>query len=86
MKNKIESMTEKYGCAAVILAVIFVLALAFGIDCLIVWGCMALWNSCLVGAVLTVTEVGYWQMWGIYLLCTFLVKAKVTQNMLSDEK
>lgn len=85
MKNKLENVVEQYGLGVLIMAVIFVLALAFGIDCLIVWGCMALWNSCLVAAIPFITaEVGYWQMWGIYLLCTFLFKARITQSIMED--
>lgn len=85
MKDKFEDYAEKYGCGGLIFICLLALALLFGIDCLIVWGCMALWNSCLVAAIPFITaEVGYWQMWGIYLLCTFLFKARVVQNVLDD--
>lgn len=84
MKNKLEIYAEKLGCGGLILALILAFGLLFGIDCLIVWGCMALWNACLVGAVPILAQVSYWQMWGIYLLCTFLFKARVVQNALED--
>ena len=70
--------SEGFGAAIVVL--IILLALAFGIDCLIVWAVMALWNGCLVAVMPMLAEVGYWQMWGIYLLTGFLFRARVTVN------
>lgn len=84
MKDKFNEYAEKLGCGGLIVALIICFAILFGIDCLIVWGCMALWNACLVGAVPFLAQVGYWQMWGIYLLCTFLFKARIAQSALED--
>ena len=72
------SNSEGLGYAIIIL--IILLTLAFGIDCLIVWAAMALWNGCLVAVMPMLAEVGYWQMWGIYLLTGFLFRARVTVN------
>ena len=63
-----------------IIAVILLLGIAFGIDCLIVWWAQYLWNGCLVAAIPVLEEVGFWQMWGIYLLSSFLVKSNTTVN------
>jgi hypothetical protein len=63
-----------------IITVILLLGIAFGIDCLIVWWAQYLWNGCLVAAIPVLEEVGFWQMWGIYLLSSFLVKSNTTVN------
>ena len=68
------------GLGLAILICVILVALAFGIDCLIVWWAMALWNGCLVGAMPILMEVGYWQMWGIYLLFGFLFRARITKS------
>ena len=61
-----------------IIVVILLLSIAFGVDCLIVWWAQYLWNGCLVAAIPVLEEVGFWQMWGIYLLSSFLVKGNTT--------
>lgn len=75
---------EEKGCGYAIFICIFLLAIVFGLDCLIVWACMALWNACLVpllaGTAVAIGEIGFWPMWGIYLLCNFLFKTKVTTS------
>lgn len=63
-----------------IITVILLLGIAFGIDCLIVWWAQYLWNGCLIAAIPMLEEVGFWQMWGIYLLSSFLVKSNHTTN------
>lgn len=63
-----------------IITVILLLGIAFGCDCLIVWWAQYLWNGCLVAAIPVLQEVGFWQMWGIYLLSSFLVKSNTTAN------
>lgn len=67
----------------VILALILVLVFAFGIDCLIVWAVMGLWNGALVAAIPFINSIGYWQAWGIYLLFGFLFRH--TSNVSKSE-
>ena len=63
------------GLSAYILAVIFVLALAFGISCLYTWVGMLLWNWVIVGELgLFATKIGFWPMWGLVELCSILFK------------
>lgn len=62
------------GCGWIILGIILILALVFGLLCLETWLAMALWNGCAVPAVTVINEVGFWQMWGITLLCNILFK------------
>jgi hypothetical protein len=38
---------------------------------------MLLWNWCLVPAIPGLVEVGWLQMWGIYILGNFMFKASV---------
>lgn len=64
----------------IIIAVLIVLAFAFGFDCLIVWAIMGLWNGALVAAVPFIHSIGYWQAWGIYLLFGFLFRHTVNVN------
>lgn len=69
-----DDIGSDYGVFGVIVAVILVLAVVFGILCLETWLAMALWNGCAVPAVVVLNEVGFWQMWGITLLCNILFK------------
>jgi hypothetical protein len=76
--KSVKEAAEEYGCLTAIIAGIILLAFVFGIDCLIVWACMALWNACLVpllaGTALAIGEIGFWSMFGIYLLFGFLFR------------
>ena len=63
-----------------IVTVILLLGIAFGLDCLIVWWGQYLWNGCLVAAIPVLEEVSFWQMWGIYILLSFLFKSNTTTN------
>ena len=74
MSNFFEDVYTDHGCFGTIIAVILMLAIAFGILCLETWLAMALWNGCAVPAVTVINEVGFWQMWGITLLCNILFK------------
>jgi hypothetical protein len=41
---------------------------------------MLLWNWCLVPAIPGLVEVGWLQMWGIYILGNFMFKASVKKD------
>jgi len=41
---------------------------------------MLLWNYCLVGAIVGVNQIGWFQSWGIMILCGFLFKSSVTKT------
>lgn len=77
------------GCLAVILALIIALGLIFGIDCLIVWACMALWNACLVpvfaGTAVAVGTIKFWPMFGLYLLFGFLFRSHSTSTTTTSD-
>ena len=63
------------GLGAYIIAVIFILALAFGVSCLLAWFGMLLWNWVIVGELgLFATKIGFWPMWGLVELCGLLFK------------
>lgn len=81
MLDFFDDMGSDYGAVGVIIAVILILALVFGLICLETWLAMALWNGCAVPAVAVLNEVGFWQMWGITLLCNILFK-----NFYSNKK
>ena len=82
--NGTKNVYEEKGCGLAIFMLIFLLALAFGVDCLIVWACMALWNACLVpllaGTALAVGTIKFWPMFGIYLLFGFVFRHSSTTN------
>lgn len=63
----------------IIFAIIIICAIAFGVDCFIVWIAMLLWNSCLA-AVIPISTIGFWQMYGLYLLFNILFKTRVNVN------
>lgn len=70
-----DDINRDYGCCALIIIIVLILAAVFGILCLEAWLAMALWNGCAVPAVAVLNEVGFWQMWGITLLCNILFKS-----------
>ena len=71
---------EDTSWGVIIVALIICALLVFGIDCLIVWAVMGLWNGCLVEAVPVLAKLKYWQAWGIYLLFGFLFRSTTTIN------
>lgn len=62
---------DKYG---IVFAGVGIVAVAVVIGFFISFPLMLLWNYCLVPAVPTIQEVGWLQMWGIFILCNFLFK------------
>lgn len=72
------------GCGWIILGVILILGIVFGLLCLETWVAMALWNGCAVPAVSVISEVGFWQMWGITLLCNILFKNVYSSSKKKD--
>ena len=61
---------------AVVIAIVGLLLLSF----LLSWPVYMLWNGCLVGAVVGVSEVTWLQAWGITILCGFLFKTTVSSK------
>ena len=80
--HKMTKEKDDVGCGALLLACLFILALVFGFDCLIVWVCMLLWNACLVpvlaGTAVAVGTIKFWPMFGLYLLFGFLFRSHNT--------
>jgi hypothetical protein len=64
--------TEGWGCGAWILAIVFILALAFGLLCLEAWFVMLLWNAVIPLLWATAPELGFWAAMGLMLLCNLL--------------
>jgi len=61
---------------AIVLGIAGVLALSF----LLSWPVYMLWNGCLVGAVVGVSQVTWLQAWGLTVLCGFLFKSNVSNS------
>ena len=82
--NSTRETMREHGCAWAIVLFIILLGLVFGIDCLIVWACMGLWNACLVPllaeAAVEIGRIGFWHMFGIYLLFGFLFRSHSTSS------
>ena len=69
------SMTKKEpGCGTYVVAIIIVLAFAFGLACLNAWIAMLLWNWVLVDYLAIAPAMGFWPMFGLIELCSILFK------------
>ena len=68
------------GIIAAILVCLLMTALIFGIMSGVVAIAMALWNGCLVALFPAISEITFWQMWGIYLLFDILLKPTIPSN------
>ena len=71
---------DKGGIVTAILVCLIMIALIFGIMSGVVAIAMALWNGCLVALFPVIPHIGFWQMWGIYLLLDILVKPAIPSN------
>ena len=80
MFDKIRVGIEGMPFWSALIVVGILLGLVFGVECLIVWIAMLLWNSCLVAAIPLVMPLSFWQMWGIYILCNVLFKTVRTNK------
>ena len=60
----------------IVLALVGLVLLSF----LLSWPVYMLWNGCLVGAVVGVSEVTWLQAWGLNLLCGMLFKTTVNSK------
>ena len=82
--NSTKGAMKDHGCTWAVALLIILLGIAFGIDCLIVWACMALWNACLVpllaGTAVAIGTIKFWHMFGIYLLFGFLFRSHSTSS------
>ena len=70
MLNKFN--TEKWGCIGWILAIIIILAIAFGLLCFEAWLVMLLWNAVIPLLWATAPELTFWAAMGLMLLCNLL--------------
>jgi hypothetical protein len=61
---------------AIVLGIAGILVLSF----LLSWPVYMLWNGCLVGAVVGVSQVTWLQAWGLTVLCGFLFKSNVSNS------
>lgn len=64
--------TKSWGCFAWILAIVLILALAFGLLCLEGWLVMLLWNAVIPLIWATAPELTFWATMGLMLLCNIL--------------
>ena len=75
MKNWLEDVMDDHGvamgCFLIILIVALALGLVFGSLCLEAWLVMLLWNAVVV-ELFAVSTLGFWQAFGILLICNIL--------------
>lgn len=71
MKDKLTEIFEDYGCLVLIIALVIVLALAFGVLCFEGWLLMLLWEAVLV-PLFGWSALTFWQSVGILLICNIL--------------
>ena len=67
MKYSKEDLTG-LGCGGLIVAVLLIIALAFGIMCFEAWIAMLIWNYVVVALFATLPIIGFWQMFLILML------------------
>ena len=65
---------------AKILVVLVVILSNMVVGLILSYPFMLLWNWCLVGAVAGVSEIGWLQAYGLYLMATFLFKTNVSSK------
>ena len=74
--DKLLNQKDDIGCGAYLVAILLIIALAFGLSCLYAWIGMLLWNWVIVGELgLFATKIGFWPMWGLVELCSILFKS-----------
>ena len=74
--NSLHKMKEDGASIGVIIVVAIILfGIVIGLECGIVFIAMLLWNSCLVAVIPAIHTIGYWQMWGIYILSNIIFKS-----------
>lgn len=71
---------DEGGVIAAIVVCLLMIALIFGIMSGVVAIAMALWNGCLVALFPAISEITFWQMWGIYLLFDILIKPAIPSS------
>jgi hypothetical protein len=80
IKNATMESADKYGLAAAILIFLILCAVTFAILCGFMAIAMALWNGVLIVLFPMIPEIGFWQMWGLYLLFDILFKPSIPSN------
>jgi hypothetical protein len=70
---------HNYSIGEKIIAVILILAIAFGIICFGSWIVMLLWNATL-SAIFGISTISFWQAMGIKLLINFLFGWKFSSH------
>ena len=65
---------DEPGCGAYIIAIIILIALAFGLSCLYAWVGMLLWNWVMPIIWAGAPVMTFWPMWGLLELCGLLFK------------
>ena len=79
----VKTTKEGYDAGGIIVAILvclLMIALIFGIMSGVVAIAMALWNGCLVALFPAISEITFWQMWGIYLLLDILIKPAIPSS------
>jgi hypothetical protein len=71
MKDKLTELFEDHGCLAVLIALVIILAFAFGCLCFEGWLLMLLWNAVLV-PLFGWSALKFWWAVGILLICNIL--------------
>jgi hypothetical protein len=84
IKNATFKSADEYGLAAAILIFLILCAITFAVLCGFMAIAMALWNGVLVALFPVIPQIGYWQMWGLYLLFDILLKPSISSSTSND--
>jgi hypothetical protein len=78
--NATKTANSEGGVGVAIIVCIILCGIVFGLLCGVIAIAMALWNGCICDIFTSLPEIGFWQMWGVYLFCDILFKPATTNN------
>jgi hypothetical protein len=83
--GKLLDQKDDIGCGAYLVAILLIIALAFGLSCLYAWIGMLLWNWVMPMIWASAPEMTFWPMWGLIELCGLLFKTHNVNTNNSDK-
>ena len=78
--NATKTANSEGGVGVAIAVFIILCGIVFGLLCGVVAIATAIWNGCICDIFISLPEIGFWQMWGVYLFCDILFKPATTSN------
>jgi hypothetical protein len=87
-KNSFSNLTKAHGIGyatvVYIIAIIFILAICFGLMCLEAWCAMALWNAIIPHIFITIGPITFWQMFGLDMLLVLILPGGIVSSAIKS--